>query len=69
MQQMIQRGRPPLKRAQVLAYWQKHGPCSLGQLSRATNTERSRLKRILRDLAEKNALNEFSPLPGYQIAA
>ena len=62
------RGRPPMKRAAVLAYWRKHGPCTIGQLCRATNTERSRLKRILRDLIELEMI-EFSPLHSERIAA
>jgi len=65
----LPRGRPPLKRAAILTYWRDHGPCSIGQLCRATNTERSRLKRILRDLVKKNEIVEFSPLPMIDIAA
>lgn len=63
------RGRPPMKRAAVLAYWRKHGPCSIGQLCRATNTERSCLKRILRTLVEKKEIDELNPLPRMEIAA
>lgn len=50
------RGRPrgqlnPTRR-RVLNYWNQHGPCSIGQVVRATGVERSRLKRIMRALAE-----------------
>ncbi len=44
---MATRGRPPVTRQRVLTYWRKHGPCSLGQLIRATGAERSYLKRLL----------------------
>jgi DNA-binding MarR family transcriptional regulator len=46
------RGRPAVRRAQVLTYWRKHGPCSLGQIVRATGVERSRLCRIMKQLRE-----------------
>lgn len=60
------RGRPagqinPTRR-RVLSYWRQHGPCSIGQVCRATGVERSRLKRILRALTEIGELNN-SPLP------
>jgi DNA-binding MarR family transcriptional regulator len=49
------RGRPPhqitVRRAQVLTYWRKHGPCTLGQLVRALNiSDRSTAARYLKDL-------------------
>ena len=53
------RGRPagqlnPTRR-RVLNYWRDHGPCSIGQVVRATGVERSRLKRIMRALREIDA--------------
>ena len=42
------RGRPPTTRARVVTYWTKHGPCTIGQVCRATGAERSHVKRILR---------------------
>lgn len=60
------RGRPrgqlnPTRR-RVLSYLQQHGPCSIGQVCRATGVERSRLKRIMRALQEISPPN-YSPLP------
>ena len=46
------RGRPPITRARVLNYWQKHGPCSIMQIVRATGAHRSHVQRIMR-AAEK----------------
>jgi DNA-binding MarR family transcriptional regulator len=45
----------------VIHYWQNHGPCSLRQVMRGTGVERSRLKRIIRELEKIGALNN-SPL-------
>lgn len=45
------RGRPPVTRARVLSYWEKHGPCSIMQVCRVTGAERSHVKRILRSVA------------------
>lgn len=54
------RGRPSGQitpsRAKVMTYWRKHGPCPVMQLVRATGVERSRAKRILRDLNEMGKL-------------
>lgn len=61
------RGRPALqmtpRRAQVRAYWGKHGPCPLGQVMRACGLhDRSSVKRILRDLEK---LGEVTPIPAH----
>lgn len=50
------RGRPPARRAQVLTYWRKHGPCTMAQIVRATGVERSRLNRIMKQLKEMGEL-------------
>ena len=42
-------GRPPVTRKRVLHYWQKHGPCSVMQVVRATGAERSHIYRILKN--------------------
>ena len=52
---MSRRGHPPgqltVRRAQVLSYWRKHGPCTLGQLVRACNfQDRTAARRVLKDL-------------------
>jgi len=67
------RGRPtgqmtPARR-RVLTYWRKHGPCSIGQLCRATGVERSRGKRILKALVEMGELENYSPVFKYLEAA
>jgi DNA-binding MarR family transcriptional regulator len=61
MREVRTRGRPkgqlnPTRR-RVLSYLRDHGPCSIGQVVRATGVERSRLKRIMR------ALTEIAPEP------
>lgn len=40
------RGRPPVTRARVLSYWEKHGPCSLGQVIRGTGADRRYVQRM-----------------------
>lgn len=50
------RGRPPVTRARVLNYWEKHSPCPVMQVCRATGAERSHVKRILRGV-------NFAPCP------
>lgn len=59
---MAERGRPPVTRARVLNYWEKHGPCSVRELCRATGAERSHVKRMLR-AAEKSGVTIFAPVP------
>lgn len=51
------RGRPPVTRARVLNYWNEHGPCSIRQICRVMNIDRSDVKRIMR-AAEKAGLIE-----------
>ena len=52
------RGRPPVTRARVLNYWEAHGPCSIRQMCRAMQVDRSDIKRIMR-AAEKAGLVEI----------
>lgn len=44
----MHRGRPPVTRARVLRYWREHGPCTIGQVCRATGADRSHIYRILK---------------------
>lgn len=44
------RGRPPVTRARVLNYWNKHGPCPVMQVCRVTGAERSHVYRILKSV-------------------
>jgi DNA-binding MarR family transcriptional regulator len=46
------RGRPPVTRARVLRYWEKHGPCPIREVSRALEMDRTDVKRILRRFAQ-----------------
>jgi len=41
------KGRPPLTRARVLNYWDKHGPCSITQIERGTGASRRHIIRLL----------------------
>lgn len=52
------RGRPPVTRARVLNYIEKHQPTSIMQICRATGAERSHVKRILKNFA----LPDFCPM-------
>lgn len=49
------RGRPPVTRARVLNYWDKHGPCTIMQIVRATGSDRRHVQRIMRS-AEKSGM-------------
>lgn len=43
---MNQRGRPPVTRSRIVTYWEKHQPCTLGQLIRGTGADRRYIQRL-----------------------
>jgi DNA-binding MarR family transcriptional regulator len=51
------RGQLTPRRAQVLTYWRKHGPCSLGQVTRGCGIARHNVIRYLRALDEMGLLD------------
>lgn len=42
------RGRPPATRARVMLYVERHGPCSIMQIVRATGADRRHVQRMMR---------------------
>jgi hypothetical protein len=45
---MMGKGRPPVTRARLLNYVDKHWPCPIRQICRATGAERSYVRRVLK---------------------
>lgn len=63
----MKRGRPPIRRAQVLTYWRKHGPCPIMHVARALGCDRATIYRIFRaaqicPVGRHTARNDAYPL-------
>lgn len=59
----MNRGRPPVTRARVMGYVEKHGPCSIMQIVRATGADRRHVQRMMR-AAEKSRQMIFAACAG-----
>jgi len=52
-------GRPAVTRARVMGYLEKHGPCTIMQIVRATGADRRHVQRMMR-AAEKSQQPTFA---------